>query len=615
MSKHASRIDPDAPVARRAARASTDPPSTRSDDLKRSEHIAKHGPERGKEDATVRPRRSRRRVPLVVAGVLLVLLAGVYLVGYLAAGDKLPKDAEVSGVDVGGLPRAQAIARLSAALGPQADQPQLVTIDGTPASVTPADAGLRVDYAASVAAAGGGKSFDPRKIFQVLTGGSSTEAVVSVDETRLASAVRRLAATFDRRPTSAALAYAGVEVRQTPAQPGVTVKQDAAAAALRDGFLRPDAPIALPVATIEPEITNAEVDQVVTTFAKPAVSAPVTVKTTGSRSFQVPPAAIARAVTFATQGGTLAPRLDAKVLRTSVDAVVAKALTRPKNATVRLAGGAPKVVPPVSGTAVSAENLVKAVQPVLPVSGAARVATVQVTSVLPAFGADQAAKLGIKRVTGKFTTYFSDQESRNVNITRAAAKINNTVLKPGASFSLNKVVGRRTRANGFTESTGKGAKDLGDGVSQAATTTFNAMFLAGLKDVYHRPHSTYFNRYPAGREAAVAWPKPDLKVKNDTKYGVLIQAYVVKATSIRRGSVTVRIWSTPTYDEVRASLTVRSNVTSARSVTNSSASCRTTSGSPGFDATYQRLFYRGGAIVRTQKFNWHYVAANKVTCR
>ena len=38
-----------------------------------------------------------------------------------------------------------------------------------------------------------------------------------------------------------------------------------------------------------------------------------------------------------------------------------------------------------------------------------------------------------------------------------------------------------------------------------ATTTFNAMFFAGLKDVEHKPHSFYIDRYPVGREATVAW--------------------------------------------------------------------------------------------------------------
>ena len=44
-----------------------------------------------------------------------------------------------------------------------------------------------------------------------------------------------------------------------------------------------------------------------------------------------------------------------------------------------------------------------------------------------------------------------------------------------------------------------------------ATTTFNAMFFAGLEDVEHKPHSFYIDRYPVGREATVAWGAVDLR--------------------------------------------------------------------------------------------------------
>ncbi len=77
-------------------------------------------------------------------------------------------------------------------------------------------------------------------------------------------------------------------------------------------------------------------------------------------------------------------------------------------------------------------------------------------------------------------------------------------------------MGERTAENGFTIgyviSNGVLVKDYGGGVSQMATTTFNAMFFAGLEDIEHKPHSFYIDRYPEGREATVAWPigRPEL---------------------------------------------------------------------------------------------------------
>ncbi len=77
-----------------------------------------------------------------------------------------------------------------------------------------------------------------------------------------------------------------------------------------------------------------------------------------------------------------------------------------------------------------------------------------------------------------------------------------------------------------------------------ATTTFNAMFFAGLEDVEHKTHSFYIDRYPVGREATVAWGSVDLRFRNDTPYGVLITAAVTPSTPSSQGVVTVRMWST-----------------------------------------------------------------------
>ena len=245
--------------------------------------------------------------------------------------------------------------------------------------------------------------------------------------------------------------------------------------------------------------------------------------------------------------------------------------------------------------------------------------SVQLTGAKASFSTAEAKKLGIKQVTGQFTTYFPYLPYRNVNIGRAAALINGTLLKPGEIFSLNQVVGERTKANGFTEGyiikAGRFRKELGGGVSQSATTTFNAMFFAGLKDVFHKPHGLYIDRYPAGREATVAWPSLDLKFQNDTKYGVLVQAYVVKGTPSRRGSITVKMWSTKTYDKIVATKPIKSNFTSGRDITDDSKDCEPTSPVQGFDVRYQRLFYQNGSVVRRENFSWTYAPTDKVTCK
>ena len=72
-----------------------------------------------------------------------------------------------------------------------------------------------------------------------------------------------------------------------------------------------------------------------------------------------------------------------------------------------------------------------------------------------------------------------------------------------------------------------GNLSLGGGLSQISTTTYNAAYFAGMDIVTHKPHSRWFSRYPEGREATIWSPDLDMKFKNSTPYGVLVQAWVV----------------------------------------------------------------------------------------
>ena len=564
----------------------------------------------------------KRLIWLLIAAVVggLLLVAGIlYLAGYVATGDQVPKKAQISGVAVGGLSRSDAIQKLSVELGARVAEPLNLTVGEKEAQLKPLDAGLAVDYAQSVDAAGGGKSLNPLRILRILTGGSAIDAVVVVDQARLTAAVGELAKTFNHEPVDARLRYDGTKIKQKQAQEGVVLQQDPAATTITSSFLKVTDSIALPADISQPAVTNDEADKVVATFAKPAISDSIKVKVSGAESFEISPRMLAGSISFVQRDGTLVPVLDEKKLRRNARPALKRVeLVEPKNARVRLVNGKPKVIPAVNGTTITADNLKKAVEPVLIKPAAERKVSVQLTGDKASFSTADARKLGIKQVTGQFTTYFPYLPYRNINIGRAAALINGTLLKPGDVFSLNQIVGERTASNGFTEGyiikDGRFRKELGGGVSQSSTTTFNAMFFAGLKDVEHKPHGLFINRYPAGREATVAWPSLDLKFQNDTKYGVLVQAYIVKGTPNHRGSITVRMWSTKTYDKVVATSPNKSNFTTGRDIKDDSKDCEPTSPVRGFNVQYQRLFYQNGSVVRRENFSWRYAPTSRVIC-
>ena len=564
----------------------------------------------------------KRLIWLLIAAVVggLLLVAGIlYLAGYVATGDQVPKKAQISGVAVGGLSRSDAIQKLSVELGTRVAEPLNLTVGEKEAQLKPVDAGLAVDYAQSVDAAGGGKSLNPLRILRILTGGSAIDAVVVVDQARLTAAVGELAKTFNHEPVDARLRYDGTKIKQKQAQEGVVLQQDPAATTITSSFLKVTDSIALPADISQPAVTNDEADKVVATFAKPAISDSIKVSVSGADSFEISPRMLAGSISFVQRDGTLVPVLDEKKLRRNARPALKRVeLVEPRNARVRLVNGKPKVIPAVNGTTITADNLKKAVEPVLIKPAAERKVSVQLTGDKASFSTADARKLGIKQVTGQFTTYFPYLPYRNINIGRAAALINGTLLKPGDVFSLNQIVGERTASNGFTEGyiikDGRFRKELGGGVSQSATTTFNAMFFAGLKDVEHKPHGLFIDRYPAGREATVAWPSLDLKFQNDTKYGVLVQAYIVKGTPSHRGSITVRMWSTKTYDKVVATSPNKSNFTTGRDIKDDSKDCEPTSPVRGFNVQYQRLFYQNGSVVRRENFSWRYAPTSRVIC-
>ena len=139
---------------------------------------------------------------------------------------------------------------------------------------------------------------------------------------------------------------------------------------------------------------------------------------------------------------------------------------------------------------------------------------------------DVVAKRGIRHLVSSYTTHHPCCAARVTNIQLFADKLDGTVIPPWGRFSLNRHVGRRTVDKGYLDAgtlvAGELVDTVGGGVSQVATTFYNALFWGGYRDVSHRPHSFYFRRYPEGIEATINWPDVDLVFRNDTPGYVLI---------------------------------------------------------------------------------------------
>jgi vancomycin resistance protein YoaR len=554
-------------------------------------------------------------------GGLLAVVLGAYLSIHFIAADRIPANAAVSGVPVGGMSPADAAVKLHNAFDGRLAGQFAVNAQGKTVSVDLAQLGAAVDYSQTLAQAGGGaQSWNLLDNLDQLFGGEEHEAVLSIDDAALVDKIKELAAEVDQEPVSATLAIIDQSPQISPGSSGVKLDVPASVQAFKQALLRALMVDAV-VEVAEPEITTAEAERVASQIAVPALASPIKVLVGDKGEIELGKELIAKALRFDPSAGELAPSFDAETLNAAIGKDLNKlGLKQPVDAKFTIAGkksGKPKITESKDGLGIDTQQLSAALIPMLGQTGARQV-SVDVAPRPAGFSTADAQAMGVKEITGQFTTYFPGSAYRYNNIGKAAKLINGTYLAPGETFSMNKTLGERTKKNGWMAGGGiaNGKIDpniYGGGVSQSTTTAFNAIFFAGLKDIYHKPHSLYFSRYPAGREATLDWKMVDMKFQNDSPHGVLLQAWITGRAG-SQGSVTVRVWSTKVYD-VKASKPVRSNYRApGKPVYDTSAKCVAQSAMSGFDVKYNRLFYQDGKQVRKEPFKWSYNSLTPVIC-
>ncbi len=548
---------------------------------------------------------------------LVVLFGGAYVAAGVVAGDKVPLGTKVAGIDIGGKDPVAASHTLSAKFGTKLDQPvSLAIVDHGKQRVIPSEWGFSVNSAATVDAAGATGGWSPGRLWEYYSGGSAVQPVLEIDATAFDKALNTLNNKVGKAAVDGTVGFKNGAVVTTAGEPGHGVDAVVAERAIRRAVLEGESgEIAL--TDVSPVIDDAAVQKARQSLADPAASGPVTVDF-GKASVTLAPEKFLPALSMREQDGALVLRLDDKVLAGAIDSST-DYRGAPKDATVRIVDGKPKVIPAKPGEGFDPAALHDVFLAAVTSKGD-RTATTPSTTVDATFTTADAKKLGIKQKVSGFTTQYPYAEYRNINIGRAAELVNGTLLKPGETFSLNDTVGERTRENGFTEgfmiADGVFKQDLGGGVSQMATTTFNAMFFAGLQDVEHKPHSFYIDRYPVGREATVAWGSVDLRFKNDTKYGILVQSFINPASPGGTGSVTVNMWSTKVWD-ITTSTGDRYNFTSPNTRTLSGPGCVANSGYGGFEIDVKRYFHHVGSskVAKTQNFHTVYTPSDTVICK
>ena len=386
--------------------------------------------------------------------------------------------------------------------------------------------------------------------------GRPVPLVVQVDGDSLDARMTQLATTIDVAPDVGGIDVRGTTVAARPPRPGRVIDRPAAVARVAEALeLGQQDPVDLPVVEQSPPTTVADVQRVVLQ-ARRALGGSYAL-TSGEESIGVTPTQVGPLLRTVFAEGRLQLRVDLPALNALV-ARRAEAIDRPPVEAGFVVAGAPPVVdakgdlawtpqpaqvtttPSATGLAVDVDPATARLSELILAGERTLRRELPLVTVQPELTGEQAATAGVRSLVGTFTTYFQAGQPRATNIRRIAEIVDGAYVAPGETFSLNGTAGERTKARGFVADgaivDGELTDEVGGGVSQFATTLFNAAFFAGLDIEEYQPHSFYISRYPAGRESTVYFGQIDVKFLNDTAHGLVVE------TSSAPGSVTVALY-------------------------------------------------------------------------
>ena len=525
---------------------------------------------------------SGRRKRLLIGAGVVALLGLLYGGDVALSSGSVPRGTTVAGVSVGGLSLAAAEQTLRTRIEPRTTQPVTVTAGEARSDLDPRAAGLAVDWDATLDRAGS-QPLNP--ITRITSFFTSREVGVatSTDRAALDTALAQLAPVVDKVPVEGTVRFDGVTPVAVDPVPGQKLDTDAAAAMLERDWAS-GGPVTLPVTAVPATTTPENVATAIEKVAKPAVSAPVAVLGENGTRGSLTPDVIAKALSFRADPAGLVPQINQDAVTEALKPQLAASEKPGRDAALDFSTGAAVVVPSQNGRGIDYAATLTDLLPVLTGTGDRSITAVYADQ--PAkLTTEQLGALGISGVIGEFQTGGFAADS-GLNIKRAAEQINGKIVQPGETFSLNAATNPRDAAHGYVEAgiieNGHSARGIGGGVSQVATTLYNASYFAGMTDVRHQEHSFYISRYPAGREATVFDDTIDLKFRNDNPTAVMVQ------TTWTPTSLNIKIYGTKVW-EVTSASGPRTSPTQPKTITLPAGDgCRASQGAPGFTVTNTR---------------------------
>ena len=495
-------------------------------------------------------RKPRLYTPLLAGLVGALLLGGALGLGSGSPADTIAPGIRVGSTDLGGLNRADALKKLLAAQG---DVPQVAVTAGTGSWTVPANQlGWSLDAGAGLDAAVQASSERTllQKVQTFIGQPPVTELALpqKVDAAQAKAGLATLTAAQNTPVRNASVVFDKTRYMVKPGMAGVQVQVGAAVQAfVQHPEIRT---LSLNVIRSEPRYTTQEMQALADQGN--ALVRPLTVKLgSNGQAFTLTPLQVAN-LYWVHQSGL---ELDQDALSAKVKQISSTVDQPAENARYALKGGAlVKVAEQAGMVSDPAQTQKLLAQAVLDPKISSIVLTPKVSQpTLKLADLPDASKLTL--IASGRSTYYHSSAARRVNITNAAAKINGAVVAPGDNFSFLDNLGGISPENGFVTgliiSAGRTVDGLGGGVCQVSTTTFRALYQAGLPVVERNQHAYRVGYYEpqVGFEAAVYDPGKDLKMKNDTGGPILVKTINDDA----RSTLTVQVWGLPQTRTVNVS--------------------------------------------------------------
>ncbi|MDD4295960.1 MAG: VanW family protein [Ruminiclostridium sp.] len=211
---------------------------------------------------------------------------------------------------------------------------------------------------------------------------------------------------------------------------------------------------------------------------------------------------------------------------------------KPKNADIKVSDGKIKITPHKSGFLLDQKLSLKRIKRSLD-NRIAEDIELFVVEILPDITTQMVDRISYKM--GRFSTSFNAyNEGRAHNIKAASDKINQSLLFPGESFSMDKVLGERTEKNGYKQAkvivNNELVDGLGGGICQVTSTLYNSVLLSGLEVLERRNHTLPLTYIDMGRDATITQGYIDFRFTNNSGYAVIIESRVIG------NQVSVTIW-------------------------------------------------------------------------